>query len=370
MLPNASLLRRAAAAVTLIALAGASMPARADTITLHNGDRLTGRILHMSPGTLTFETTWAGELKIPRYELRSIETDKPITVLRERARSTERVMLEPAGPGQALLTPAARAAAAASTQEEGGAQAQLPAAPAQPAQAVQLARLRYLNPKPEESGEGVSYAGRATLSGAFARGNTASDRIYAEGDLGARAHQWRYALNGKLLQENDADGSIASNWLVSGNFDRFLDDDAFLYARASAERDRFRDISRRATLGAGYGRQLLQTERTALSVRGGLEMISVRRLEGPDDTSPALGWGLNLSHRLDLMSAELFHDQRGFRTLGSDAHLSLRSRTGLRVPFVSGLTASLQLNLDWDDKTPAGRRSLDTTWLLGLGYAW
>ena len=28
----------------------------------------------------------AGELKIPRYEVRSIETDKPVTVLRERAK--------------------------------------------------------------------------------------------------------------------------------------------------------------------------------------------------------------------------------------------------------------------------------------------
>lgn len=343
--------KRASKGAVLVAIALGSLcaGAQADSITLHNGDRLTGRILHMSPSTLTFETTWAGELKIPRYEVSAIETDKPVTILRERAERTESVMMKPAGPGKVLVTPEAAA--------PGG-------------QPLQIARLRYLNPKPEESGEGVSYKGRVALSGAFARGSTASDRLYAEGDFGARALDWRYALTGKFLQERDEAGTTAQNWLVSGNFDRFLDDDSFLYARGSAERDRFRDISRRVTLGAGYGRQLLQTERTSLSVRAGPEVISVRRLAGEDDTSPALGWGLNFSHRLDTLSAEVFHDQQGFRTLGGDTQLSLRSRTGLRVPLASGLTASLQLNLDWDDDSGAASGGTDTTWLIGLGYAW
>ena len=359
-----------------MALGALCTAAQADTIALHNGDRLTGRILHMSSSTLTFETTWAGELKIPRYEVSSIETDKPVTILRERADRTESVMMKPDGPGRVLVTPVlAQPTAQAEHEREAppAAQAEHHQAAPQPvpaAQPLKITRLRYLNPKPEESGEGVSYRGRATLSGAFARGSTSSDRLYAEGDFGARALDWRYALTGKLLQERDAQGTTAQNWLLSGNFDRFLGDDGFLYVRGSAERDRFRDISRRATLGAGYGRQLIDTERTSLSVRGGPEVISVRRLSGNDDTSPALGWGLNFSHRLDTLSAEFFHDQQGFRTLGGDSQLSLRSRTGLRVPFASGLTASLQLNLDWDDDSAAARGRTDSTWLIGLGYAW
>ncbi|HWS76399.1 MAG TPA: DUF481 domain-containing protein, partial [Quisquiliibacterium sp.] len=317
---------------------------------------------HMSPGTLVFETTWAGELKIPRYEVRSIETDKPVTVLRERSERTESVMMKPAGPGSVSITPAVREDEAGAAPEAGAGE---PAA----ARTVPIARLRYLNPRPEESGEGVSYKGRATLAGTFSRGSSANDRIYAEGDLGARARDWRYALTGKVLQEGNDEGTTASNWILSGNFDRFLDDDGFVYVRGAAERDRFRDIAARLSAGSGYGRQLLQTERTSLSLRGGLELVSLDRLAGADYTSPAIGWGLNVSHRLDTLSAELFHDQRGSRNFGSDDQLSLRSRTGLRVPFVSGLTASLQLNLDWDDGSTAGGGA-DTTWLIGLGYAW
>lgn len=348
--------------------------ARADTVTLHNGDRLTGRILHMSPATLTFETTWAGELRIPRYEIRSLETDKPLKVLRERMERTESLTLTPAGPGKVTLSPERRAQAdRPATSEAAAPEAGPPAQPpedAAPPATVELARLRYINPKPEESGEGISYDGRVTLSGAFDRGNGTSDRFYAESDFAARAIDWRYALNAKLRRERDTDTTTASNWLVAGNFDRFINGRRFRYLRGSVERDRFRDISTRTAAGAGYGLELVSTERTKLSLRAGLDAIDLRRQVGDDETFPALGWGINLSHRLDLLSAEFFHDQQGFWNLEDVSQATVRSRSGLRVPFVSGLTATLQVNLDWEGEPAPGRTATDTTWLIGLGYAW
>lgn len=360
---------RAASIVTAGAL-GAGL-ASADTVTLHNGDRLTGRILHMSPSTLTFETTWAGELRIPRYEVKALETDKPVDVLRERSARTEPMTLTPAAPGQVVLTPERPERMDAQREADGAPPEGATTPPgASPSDTVQLARLRYINPKPEESGEGISYEGRVTLSGALVRGNSTGDRVYAESDLAARAIDWRYALSAKLRRERDADALTASNWLVAGNFDRFLDDRRFRYVRGSVERDRFRDISTRAALGAGYGLQLVQTERTKLSLRAGIDAIDLRRTAGANETFPAVGWGANLSHRLDTLSAELFHDQQGFWNLDDVSQLTLRSRTGLRVPFVSGLTATLQLNLDWESEPAPGRTGTDATWLIGLGYAW
>ncbi len=362
-----------AAALLLLAPA-----AWADSITLHNGDRLTGRVLHMSPSTLTFETTWAGELRIPRYEIRAIETDKPVGVLRERSNRTESMTLGPAPAGQVTLSPEATSPAPV-IDGDGSVQAGAPvqaadagriAAPASAAVTVPLARVRYLNPRPEESGEGVSHEGRVTLAGTFVRGNSTGDRAYAEGDFEARALDWRYALNAKLNRERGDEATTASNWLVGGNFDRFIDERRFGYLRGSLERDRFRDIATRATAGAGLGVQLVETARAKLSLRGGLDAIDVRRIAGPDESWPALGWGANLGYRLDTWPAELFHDQQGFLNLDDPSQVTLRSRSGLRVPFASGLTASLQFNFDWDSQPAPGRRSGDSTWLVGLGYAW
>lgn len=347
--------------------------AYADTITLHNGDRLTGRILHMSPSTLTFETTWAGELKIPRYEVKTIETDKAVGVLRERSGRTEQLMMTPAAPGHVTLTPESPLPDGPAGQVQGESAPAAAAGPGpapQPGVMVPLARVRYINPKPEESGEGVSYEGRVSLSGASTRGNTVGDSVYAEGDLTARAKDWRFQLGAKLRHERDVQRTTASNSLLSGNFDRFLDERRFRYLRGSFERDRFRDVALRGALGGGYGVQWIQTERTRLALRGGLDMIDVRRFVGADESWPALGWGVNFTHRLDRLSAELFHDQQGFWNLEDPSEATLRSRTGVRVPFVFGLTASLQLNLDWDSDPTPGRRATDSSWLLGLGYAW
>ncbi len=375
-MPALRLARRPACCLApLVAAFGLAPPAWADSVTLHNGDRLTGRVLHLSPSTLTFETTWAGELRIPRYEVRAIETDKPVGVLRERSIGTESMTLGPAPAGQVTLTPEGPGRAPL-TDGDGSAQPDAPApggsatAAVPAAVTVPLARVRYLNPKPEESGEGVSREGRVTLSGAAVRGNSTAERAYAEGDFEARALDWRYALNAKLNRERGDDATTASNWLVGGNLDRFLGGRRFGYLRASVERDRFRDIATRAAAGAGLGVQLLQTSRAKLSLRGGLDAIHVRRIVGDDESWPALGWGANAGYRLDTWPAELFHDHQGFLNLDDPSQVTLRSRSGLRVPFASGLTASLQFNFDWDSQPAQGRRGADSTWLVGLGYAW
>ncbi|HEY0878339.1 MAG TPA: DUF481 domain-containing protein [Zeimonas sp.] len=352
---------------------GVAGPASADTVFLHNGDRLTGRILHLSPDSLTLETTWAGEMNIRRFEVRAIETDKPVLVLRERTDHTEWAVISPGDPGRMLMRPVSPEEVLGPAPIEG----EQPAAPAQPEtpQSTPLdiasRSIRYINPKPEESGEGVSRDGRITLSGAILRGNSNGERLYVESDFNSRARDWRYSIGLKARRERDVGNLVASNWLLSGNYDRFLAGSArFRYLRGSLEEDRFRDIDLRSAIGGGLGMQLLSTDRTQLSLRGGLDVVDLRRDQGPDESYPALGWGVNFARRIDWFSAELFHDQSGYWNLEDQRQVTVRSRSGIRLPFFSGITASLQLNLDWEGEPTEGRRATDASWLIGLGYEW
>lgn len=344
----------------------------ADTVYLHNGDRLTGRILHLSPDALTLETTWAGEMSIRRLEIRAIETDKPVLAMRERTDHTEWVVIAPGDPGRLLVTPVPLEEVFGPSPAEGE-----PAVAAQdePPQRTPLdvaARaIRYINPKPQESGEGVSRDGRITLSGAVLTGNSEGERLYVESDFNTHARDWRYSIGLKARRERDHGNLVSSNWLLTGNYDRFLSGTLrFRYLRASMEDDRFRDIDLRSAIGAGIGMQLLSTERTQLSLRGGLDAVDLRRHEGSDETFPALGWGVDFTHRIPWFSAELFHDHAGYWNLEDFGQVTVRSRSGIRVPFVTGLTASLQLNLEWEGDPTEGRRATDAAWLIGLGYAW
>ncbi len=360
---------RAAAAFACVVAMGASS---ADTVYLHNGDRLTGRILHLTPDALTLETTWAGEMDIRRLEIRAIETDKPVLVMRERSDRTEWVEIAPGDPGRLLVTEIPPEEVFRPVPIEGDAPADATEPPPQRTPLDVASRsIRYINPTPQESGEGVSRDGRVTVSGAVLRGNSEGERLYIESDFNTSARDWRYSLGLKARRERDHGNLVSSNWLLTGNYDRFLSGTArFRYLRASLEEDRFRDIDLRSTVGAGLGMQLLSTDRTQLSLRGGLDLVDLRRNEQPDEIFPALGWGVNYTHRVPWFSAELFHDHAGYWNLEDFGQVTMRSRSGIRVPFISGLTASLQLNLDWEGEPTEGRRATDASWLIGLGYEW
>ena len=358
--------------VAAFACAVAAGAASADTVYLHNGDRLTGRILHLTPDALMLETTWAGEMNIRRLEIRAIETDKPVLAMRERSDRTEWVEIAPGDPGRLLVTPIPPEEVFRPVPIDGDAPAEEAEPPPERTPLDVASRsIRFINPTPQESGEGVSRDGRVTVSGAVLRGNSEGERLYIESDFNTSARDWRYSLGLKARRERDHGNLVSSNWLLTGNYDRFLSGTArFRYLRASLEEDRFRDIDLRSTVGAGFGMQLLSSDRTQLSLRGGLDLVDLRRNEDPDEIFPALGWGVNYTHRVPWFSAELFHDHAGYWNLEDFGQVTMRSRSGIRVPFISGLTASLQLNLDWEGEPTDGRRATDASWLIGLGYEW
>ena len=319
-------------ALAAVLALGVAAAAQADTVTLRNGDRLSGKVLHKSGDVLTFETTYAGKLKIRWSEVGSITTDSPVRVMLEGEPEPRSVILAPGG--------------------------------------VEPSRIVYLNPRPEESGRGVTYKGRVALAAAATRGNSPSSSSHGEGEFNARAKDYRYRLTAKADHAKDNGQTVTSNWRAGGHYDYFLAPKRFVYGRGSAERDRFRDIDLRTTAGAGYGWQLYDTDRTQLAIRGGLDAVSVKHNDGSSESYPAMGWGLQYSHRLREYRVELFHNQEGFWNLRHTEQVTLHTSTGLRVPLSSGMTANAQLDLDWERTPPPGVKAVDTTWLLGLGYEW
>ncbi len=320
------------------------LPAVADVVVLQNGDRLSGHIVHKRDATLVFEATHAGKVSIPWQEINTLTTDKPVIVMLRDHTGLTTETLAAAGGGRVRLDISAR---------------ELP-----------MDQIAYLNPAPEQSGIGVSYRGRANLAATDTDGNSTSRRIYADAELAARAKDYRYNLRAKINRQQESGQQTASNWRTDGNYDWFLDQRTFRYVRSSFEHDRFKDIDLRSTVGGGYGLQLLENDRTSVSVRGGLDYVVVDHRTARNDDYPALGWGLRATHLLETFDIELFHDQDGFIRIGSGNDITLSSRTGLRAPIAAGMNASVQLNLDWEQEPAPGRKSTDTVLLVGLGYEW
>lgn len=331
------------------ALSASAIPhAFADTVTVSNGDRLAGKIIRKSGDTLILQTDYAGELKIQWSKVVAITTEKKIPVqLDDGGNSYFHARLESPEPGKV------------SFQEEG-----------EEPRTIAIGEVKFLNPLPEETRNGVTYKGRVNASYSRASGNTRNEAAYGETAFSARAREYRYELNAKAMRSSDNGRLTNSNWLVGGNYDKFLDPKHFLYTRASVEHDEFKGIDQRDVVGGGYGWQLVDTPQTQFSVRGGLDYVNIRHTLTPNERYPSAGWGIKASHKLESYRAELFHEQDGFVDITDVSHITIRTRSGLRVPLMAGITATSQLNVDWEHTPQPGRKPLDSLLVFGLGYEW
>ena len=319
----------AASAVLLAA------PARADMVVMQNGDRVSGTVKHKAGDTLTVDTDYAGTLELRWSQVKSIQTDAPVEIVVE---------------GE----PASALSWFAGDESD-----------------PRLDRIVYINPSAEEWGHRYAYRTRLNVSGAWTAGNSSTSRGQADGEFTARSKDVRWILSGKARREAVSGEETASSWLGTLKRDHFLlDPSHFVYARASLERDRFKDIRLRSTLGGGFGWQLLDSEITKLTLGAGLDAVTTRRITAPDERYPALGWDVRLSHWLGAKAVELLHEEEGFWNLHDTRQVTLRSRTGMRVPVAKGMVANASLNVDWEREPAAGRKPFDATLLLGVGVEW
>lgn len=335
--------RRAHCASAIALALAATLPAMADVVTLRNGDRLTGDVVSKDESTLLLRTPYAGEVRIRWADVSTLVTAAPVRVQLDDGAAIEGRLLE------------------------GGKVAVKDAAEARDAP---LARIAYLNPTPEQSGHGWSYKRRLGLAANVSRGNTDSGRVRADGEFEGRAKAQRYRLWADGTRASEGGNTTESNWRANGSYDWFLRPRQFVYARAAFEHDGFRDLKLRSQLGGGYGYQFLDTADTKLSVQAGPDLVRAMYYNDPDNTFIAAAWGIRHAQWLWTRRAELYFDQTGFWNLEDTSDVVTHSAIGLRVPLVHGLNATTEVKVDYDSAPAPGTRRTDTTFLLGLGYAW
>ena len=332
--------------VPLLLSAMLALPASADEVVLVNGDRLSGKVVSKTPEGLHIETPYAGKVKLDWKMVETLKTDEPVRVMMRRDEGLFDSRLEAADPGTVRLS----------------------AVPEVPP--LKLERIAYLNPTPSQSGEGTEYKGRVNLAGSANSGNSDTAQIVVEGELGGVAKDRRFNTRIRGEQRNEGGNTSASNWLASGDHDWFIDKRRFVYGRTAAERDRFRDLALRFTAGGGYGMQLIDSDDTRLSVQGGADYVRERRFDAPNQTYPAFGWGVRYGHWLVGRAAEFFHEQDGYMNVEDATDVTLRTRTGLRLPIVERLSAQVQTLVDWEGRPAKDRESTDVSVQVGLGYEW
>lgn len=326
-------------------LAAASLgfsSAHAATVTLKNGDQVTGELKQMSGDVLTFKSTVFGEVKIPWKDVEKLDAVEPVrvemkdgtTVKGKVALDNDAVTIDQGALGQS-----------------------------QPLARKQIAALN-----PPIIDQSVQYSGHLNLGGAMNRGNSDEDQLNFNGEFIARTPEDRYTVSGEINEAKSNGVKTTSNRRLLMQYDNFLDKKNYVYARARAENDEMADLNLRTSLGGGYGRQFLEDDITKLSGEVGLNYVNEDYEISPDRSFPTMSVGYKYDRKYFDKKLVFFNSVTLDTNLEDTEDMLARGRIGFRVPLTKNLNVSTQLNVDYDNQPAEGAKKTDTALVFSVGY--
>ena len=314
--------------------------AQADTLLLHNGDRLTGTLISIADQKVAFETVYAGVLKVEQRVVSQIETSR--NYIFRGAAYEQRGQLLVINGQQSVGQPDDYSPLDITSIES----------------ADRVQRVVAMLP--------LDWVSRVDLSAVFSSGNSSTESFntLAESRL-KRANAEHLAT---LLRNTEkAEGETSKDQVdLSYGFKRFFSPRWYGSANGNYFRDELKDIDQRLSLGAGLGFQLVNSRLGVLSTEVGVSAVQ-ERLDGVDRTNPAGRWAIDFQRYFFDRRMELFHRQTVLAIASENRGQVLTSSTGLRFALSERIDTALRTDINYETDPPPGSEKTDTTYTLGIG---
>jgi putative salt-induced outer membrane protein YdiY len=245
--------------------------AAADTVTLKNGDRLSGTIEDSDGKDITLKTDYAGEIKVHWGSVASIATDKPLFVITPTKTTVTgtvtsdgtNVIIHTAANGD-VTVPVAQLTVVRDQDE-------------------QMAYEKSLHPSWLEG-----WKGGVNLGFAIARGNTETTNLTTGFAADRKTlHDETTGYFTSLYSTNDktGGGTIANSITAGVRYDRNITKRVFLFGAADFTHDALQELNIRGIFTGGVGYHLIDTPNTTLDLLGGVNYTHETYGGGPDYVS-------------------------------------------------------------------------------------
>ncbi len=330
------MLRIASGAALALAFLGIAAGARADVVTMSNGDRITGQIKRVWDGELYIETDYADEFSVDLDAVAQIESDREFELeLQDHSELTGRFGFDELG-GMEFVSGADR----------------IPLTP------MGIEEL-------EEPEAYFEWSLRSDLSFSASSGNSDTSNLLWQGDTDIKVGNHRHDIELRF-DRNDQDG-IATKEQYSGSYTYswFFSDPWFMLAGVGYDRDPLRQLTDRYTGGLGIGLQVFEDANRLLELTFGA--VNVReRLAGVTNDSTTARW--QLEFRRDITGDfEFFHDHGVLYYLTGRSNTVADTSTGFRWEVWGDVYMNAQLDWNWESDPAPGQQQEDLTYALGIG---
>lgn len=312
-------------------------PARADEVRMANGDVLSGRVVKVEGGTLTFETGYSAPVKIDVSKIASIRTDGEVEVHLEGGEVLRgRLVTEDGG---VLVEPSAERGAAS----------------------IQWGRVKAINPPSK-------WSGSVTVGGNLQSGNT--DRLGASlaAEAVRKAERDRFSMRFIYNYAEEDDEITERNAFGALKYDYFFTRKVYGLLSLEMLSDEFRDISLRTAVGPGVGYQVWDDAVRSLGLEVGVTYFNEDRETGEDDRW--LTGRLAAILRWKVFGFVVFSDYLTiYPSLEDTGEYQLRNEAGLSTSLGASWALRLANVLEHDSQPVPGIKKTDLSWILGLQYS-
>ncbi len=323
-------------------------PGYADEIVLRNGDRLTGKIVHLVDGKLVFKSDVAGQVTVELSNIQTFSSDDPITVnLKDRTGFRQKVLSADAGRFAVEGTEDLRA------------------------QQFAVADIISINPPPKPI---PKWTGDISIGITSTHGNTKTEMISANANATKRTERDRTTVSAdyaKGEQEDPDTGetvTIEDWWRAKGKYDYFFSKKGYGYLDVRFEKDAVAELDRRVIVGVGGGYQWIESDDMNFSTELGLASL-YEKFDNQTDSNSELSFqvGYNFDKKLR-KNIKFTHDLTYYPAIDKFSDYYLTSTAGIRADFTEKIFMTLKAIFNYDATPAIGRGSTDTKYFLGLGY--
>lgn len=226
------------------------------------------------------------------------------------------------------------------------------------------AGLLVLAPAHAEDWGDEGWSGFAELGAVWTSGNTEAETINARARLRYEEESWRHTGQLEALRRSEEGTSTAERYVGNFKSDWKFRPREYLFAALRYEKDRFSGYDYQSSVAAGYGRRVIDTDRTRLDMEAGVGYRQSKLETGERDDDAILRGALFFEHRL---SETAKFGQDLLIQSGND-NTEIESVTSLTAAINSKLAMRLSLTAKHNTDVPPEREKTDTITAVSLVY--
>ncbi|MDP6506552.1 MAG: DUF481 domain-containing protein [Planctomycetota bacterium] len=323
----------------------------ADTVNFKNGDKLTGEILKLGGGKLTFKTAALGTVQISTSDIASLngETDMNVKVKGQDAKVGR---LTAQGDSTNLVGKDPLNAIAADQIDSIETLASLQAA---------------------ISAQGQQFSGGIDVGISSSSGNTDTESFFVRGkatlsEVMAGGFKDPLSIKADYLYKKENEEITARRGQLEGRYDSLFLEKTSVFFLERVAFDEFSDLDLRVEEQLGLSQKFITQPRYSISGDLGLTRIDSFFETSEDEGEFGLVVGGHVSWRI--IGSLYFTEDIEFKPTFADfSDYLMKAETGLSTKLSAQWKVSLIHQLDYDNQPPTGTSGTDKNLILTFGYS-